>query len=107
MQLPSTTLCRSDRSAQVLCVHEGHVAGEGEVEAAVDAGPRELGVPGEAVQDGVLGGAVGVEDLEDVAVGLAVVDLQRQLQLLGQRDRKSTRLNSSHVAISYAVFCLK
>src|SRR5215510_3494675 len=25
----------------------------------------------------------------------------------GWRDRKSTRLNSSHVAISYAVFCLK
>src|SRR5207253_11254925 len=25
----------------------------------------------------------------------------------GCRDRKSTRLNSSHVAISYAVFCLK
>src|SRR5207253_9221083 len=25
----------------------------------------------------------------------------------GKRDRKSTRLNSSHVAISYAVFCLK
>src|SRR5690625_3226540 len=29
----------------------------------------------------------------------------RALQGLG--DRKSTRLNSSHVAISYAVFCLK
>src|SRR5439155_9935134 len=28
-------------------------------------------------------------------------------QLLTQLDRKSTRLNSSHVAISYAVFCLK
>src|SRR5699024_11871719 len=25
----------------------------------------------------------------------------------GQPDRKSTRLNSSHVSISYAVFCLK
>src|SRR5690625_6197805 len=25
----------------------------------------------------------------------------------GEKDRKSTRLNSSHVAISYAVFCLK
>src|SRR6266403_3717531 len=25
----------------------------------------------------------------------------------GYRDRKSTRLNSSHVEISYAVFCLK
>src|SRR5690606_41628059 len=26
---------------------------------------------------------------------------------LGLQDRKSTRLNSSHVKISYAVFCLK
>src|SRR3989442_5798350 len=26
---------------------------------------------------------------------------------LDQEDRKSTRLNSSHVRISYAVFCLK
>src|SRR2546426_6669020 len=25
----------------------------------------------------------------------------------GKRDRKSTRLNSSHLVISYAVFCLK
>src|SRR5690625_6118421 len=36
-----------------------------------------------------------------------------QMMLTGQlvfkrmKDRKSTRLNSSHVAISYAVFCLK
>src|SRR2546427_8745256 len=27
--------------------------------------------------------------------------------LTGDRDRKSTRLNSSHSQISYAVFCLK
>src|SRR5690606_41323101 len=26
---------------------------------------------------------------------------------IGSEDRKSTRLNSSHVKISYAVFCLK
>src|SRR5699024_11316848 len=26
---------------------------------------------------------------------------------LSKKDRKSTRLNSSHVSISYAVFCLK
>src|SRR5437899_8111411 len=31
-----------------------------------------------------------------------VVPIQRKL-----RDRKSTRLNSSHLGISYAVFCLK
>src|SRR5437868_10754527 len=30
-----------------------------------------------------------------------------QLDQLGGLDRKSTRLNSSHVSISYAVFCLK
>src|SRR3712207_7669585 len=29
------------------------------------------------------------------------------VELLVQRDRKSTRLNSSHANISYAVFCLK
>src|SRR5437899_7580184 len=28
-------------------------------------------------------------------------------QLARRRDRKSTRLNSSHLGISYAVFCLK
>src|SRR5438128_9233621 len=28
-------------------------------------------------------------------------------ELAQQRDRKSTRLNSSHGSISYAVFCLK
>src|SRR3712207_8315307 len=34
----------------------------------------------------------------------------RRLQLVGRaqaEDRKSTRLNSSHANISYAVFCLK
>src|SRR5690606_13112934 len=35
------------------------------------------------------------------AVGMAQVDAR------DVRDRKSTRLNSSHVKISYAVFCLK
>src|SRR5439155_21267408 len=32
---------------------------------------------------------------------------QALLQIKSLVDRKSTRLNSSHVAISYAVFCLK
>src|SRR5439155_10084339 len=36
----------------------------------------------------------------------ALVDTGAILALL-DRDRKSTRLNSSHVATSYAVFCLK
>src|SRR2546427_9216945 len=32
---------------------------------------------------------------------------QRGVATPGERDRKSTRLNSSHSQISYAVFCLK
>src|SRR5690625_6365772 len=36
----------------------------------------------------------------------SIEDNLLKLDILGQ-DRKSTRLNSSHVAISYAVFCLK
>src|SRR5688500_20411205 len=31
----------------------------------------------------------------------------RNTRPLGGEDRKSTRLNSSHLVISYAVFCLK
>src|SRR2546430_9178251 len=34
------------------------------------------------------------------------VDARQQIQI-ERRDRKSTRLNSSHSQISYAVFCLK
>src|SRR5436309_10684523 len=35
------------------------------------------------------------------------IDYRRAAKLGDRLDRKSTRLNSSHVKISYAVFCLK
>src|SRR5437868_7769669 len=39
---------------------------------------------------------------------LAAVDADAgEHERQNRRDRKSTRLNSSHVSISYAVFCLK
>src|SRR5207302_9833827 len=46
-----------------------------------------------------LGNPNAVASFSAHSLGLAI-DLQ-------MRDRKSTRLNSSHVKISYAVFCLK
>src|SRR5438045_9117168 len=48
----------------------------------------------------VLGGLLGI---------LMMIPLRRALivQQHGFLDRKSTRLNSSHLGISYAVFCLK
>src|SRR5699024_12195202 len=33
--------------------------------------------------------------------------MRRNDECISIKDRKSTRLNSSHVSISYAVFCLK
>src|SRR5439155_15040209 len=38
---------------------------------------------------------------------LKIMLYTQTLEKLSALDRKSTRLNSSHVAISYAVFCLK
>src|SRR5690625_2714551 len=40
-------------------------------------------------------------------VRIEFLDGRSQLRCDAVLDRKSTRLNSSHVAISYAVFCLK
>src|SRR5690625_3249485 len=59
-----------------------------------------------------------IRNLMDMAPSMAVVKVgddyvERPVeevsvgQMIMVKDRKSTRLNSSHVAISYAVFCLK
>src|SRR5439155_10410783 len=41
------------------------------------------------------------------SVAARCADYSMRYRFRRARDRKSTRLNSSHVAISYAVFCLK
>src|SRR3712207_7871367 len=66
-------------------------------ERVVFAGGGKLGLPDNAVVAFALGC-----DLVNVAreAMLAIGCIQAQ-------DRKSTRLNSSHANISYAVFCLK
>src|SRR5690242_21576327 len=40
-------------------------------------------------------------------LALRIGEIEHDIRLGGCRDRKSTRLNSSHMSISYAVFCLK
>src|SRR5690554_7065345 len=44
--------------------------------------------------------------MEELEAKERIVRAERE-QLSAAEDRKSTRLNSSHVRISYAVFCLK
>src|SRR5438034_8511040 len=49
-----------------------------------------------------------VADKEDCSASLGnIMHLAQTLLLKDDVDRKSTRLNSSHTVISYAVFCLK
>src|SRR5256885_9063127 len=58
--------------------------------------------------DGVLElGEVAEGGLEGVADGAGRFAAAARAHDLPEQDRKSTRLNSSHLVISYAVFCLK
>src|SRR3712207_7234814 len=87
---PYTTLFRSD--------------GEQPVRAGRE--PAELVLAGADGVDGVRAAARGEQQQargrEGGGSGAA-----RHQRLPGRSDRKSTRLNSSHANISYAVFCLK
>src|SRR5439155_2686376 len=91
---PSTTLFRSHeprraaaRGAFGVVQHGPESAGRELVEPR-----RRLGQPQQAFRR---------EEDEGSQLGVARLAAQ-QMKVL---DRKSTRLNSSHVAISYAVFC--
>src|SRR5438132_8028476 len=73
---------------------------------AAGASPEDVGglQPGELAVDGAK------DDLLDLHGALHGAERIGHGHLLGShsfQDRKSTRLNSSHTVISYAVFCLK
>src|SRR5690606_39852662 len=72
-------------------------------------GPRILGHATDLVFDGFVSGLFPAGMSKDEAVRSLRDGGDAQLAELvaSLEDRKSTRLNSSHVKISYAVFCLK
>src|SRR3712207_9325680 len=78
---PYTTLFRSGPGPLDLHQPGAHDADGRPVHGAAEAGDRALAAP------------------DDLAVAPGLAD--------ELADRKSTRLNSSHANISYAVFCLK
>src|SRR5690606_40461031 len=80
------------RRSSDLCGARGDECGR--AAAAVAPGGGELRRAGQAPVAGAPGG-------DGVVAG------QWSVGSVVGRDRKSTRLNSSHVKISYAVFCLK
>src|SRR5205814_9551334 len=91
---PYTTLFRSEGEA-VRSDHASAVA-----ERGADHRERAAGASARVLDD--------AHPRQESARLLAVGDHARRHPVLHapRRDRKSTRLNSSHLGISYAVFCL-
>src|SRR3712207_7689411 len=88
---PYTTLFRSEMAdAQIACLED-----EDGIAVRHAAGHAAANVRGDVADQHVV-------HLEVVGGGRAVIRPAAQ-----HVDRKSTRLNSSHANISYAVFCLK
>src|SRR3712207_7713166 len=82
---PYTTLFRSDvEHHEVVAQHQQEHRGDEQVEVPEEAPPARV--------------VLHVADR---------VDVDQRADPGDQQDRKSTRLNSSHANISYAVFCLK
>src|SRR5690606_40994397 len=81
---PYTTLFRSDDDPEVLSTLGRFLKREGFDAKLASSGPEAL------------------DHLEKDSFELIMLDV-----IMPGIDRKSTRLNSSHVKISYAVFCLK
>src|SRR5690625_5996420 len=92
-------------------MHRGGQAGAGGGGHVGDVTHLDTGIVEGDAQGGDGGFEVGPSrDLGDDSPELGVLRGARGQSLPQQEavaDRKSTRLNSSHVAISYAVFCLK
>src|SRR5437773_6736854 len=88
---------------QVACVAAG-VFESRKLSSAADALDKAAhGQIRELLRSGDMDGKIGTTRLLYRVRGVAA----ERVLLVGLGDRKSTRLNSSHITISYAVFCLK
>src|SRR3712207_6874584 len=91
---------------QTVCL--GQAASAAAVLLAAGTPGRRLAVPNARIlihQPATEGFYGQVSDLEIQAA--EITRMRRLLESTLAKDRKSTRLNSSHANISYAVFCLK
>src|SRR5256885_9870087 len=102
--------------AAVRWTREGHRATLGTVTHTWGSAPRPVGAMLVIRDDGQVMGSVSggcvEDDLIDKVKARAIAADKPEVTTYGvtqeqATDRKSTRLNSSHLVISYAVFCLK
>src|SRR5690606_40557992 len=93
-------LCHLDAEQRVLDVDSDLLD-----EQTLETGEHEI--RGEEKARAITAAAHRPEHEEQRERGRGLIKRRRVDPGPGDRDRKSTRLNSSHVKISYAVFCLK
>src|SRR3990167_1912970 len=95
---PTVTKQQHCISAHFLHRHEAIESGVGNAFRGCGAGLQAEQGAAATNDDGVT--TIHFDDVIDIGSGVAGIDR-------GPGDRKSTRLNSSHSQISYAVFCLE
>src|SRR5207253_9155141 len=95
-------------SAALACAKRSPQAVRRAIGASNDVADHQLG---DLLFDTIVatrqGTSITRQDYDEVWSLLSPSDRKVRLVVPQMLDRKSTRLNSSHVAISYAVFCLK
>src|SRR5947209_12823273 len=99
---------RQEREALILQAAEEVLTEKGYYETSIDEIAARVGIAKGTVY-------LHFPSKEDLVVAIFERDMHKLVELvdtkaaaaLTTRDRKSTRLNSSHANISYAVFCLK
>src|SRR3990167_1630009 len=80
---------------------------------AIEPAKDKWDVPGGFIKPGETAEQAGVREIkEELGITINIIDIigtvaPQDYTYQGIDDRKSTRLNSSHSQISYAVFCLK
>src|SRR5215467_2708283 len=89
------------------CAPGGGTGPEGGAGSGGGADLRRLHPVPQEQKRGDLGDRLGARAVAAVAVEAVHHGQRVPLPQAGEPDRKSTRLNSSHLVISYAVFCLK
>src|SRR5439155_14539822 len=84
------------RSARILVLEPDEQLGSGILDVLQEAAPGTL-----------VEMTRSLEQAQQLVLGVKPKLFVLDVDAIPDLDRKSTRLNSSHVAISYAVFCLK
>src|SRR5690625_654260 len=110
IEVPGQTVNRLCGSGLQAVISAFHAISAGEGDLFLAGGVESMSRAPYVLLKPEVGYARGAPEVADTVLGWRFVNPRlpdRWTISLGETDRKSTRLNSSHVAISYAVFCLK